>query len=384
MTSFIPARKQKYYPAALGAAGAASVLVACGLGTVPLGLAIVLLLAGLLLGKKINQRQADLQQAVADFMAGQADFGAQVTPVWGNHIESSREQMASAINSLTERFGGIVDKLDTTLRTATQATDSVEGGGTDLVAVFDKSEKDLKALITVQQASMANMESMLTKVQGLDRFIAELQDMASDVARIAQQTNLLALNAAIEAARAGELGRGFAVVAKEFRMLSNQSGQSGKKIAETVKVISAAIVDTCTTVRESVLAEDQSLEAAHTTIDQVMADFRNITEAFQQSSDLLQSESMSIQSEVNQALVQMQFQDRVSQIMTQVVTNIERLPTILQEQQQHYAQTGALVAHDPQDMLDEMKKSYVMADQHVIHEGGKVVASSGATDISFF
>jgi hypothetical protein len=35
-------------------------------------------------------------------------------------------------------------------------------------------------------------------------------------------------------------------------------------------------------------------------------------------------------------------------------------------------------------MLDEMKKTYVMADQHVIHEGGKVVQSSDKTDISFF
>jgi len=211
-----------------------------------------------------------------------------------------------------------------------------------------------------------------------------LQDMAFDVARIAQQTNLLALNAAIEAARAGELGRGFAVVAKEFRMLSNQSGESGKKIAQTVKVINAAILDTCATVREAVTVEGQSLDTAHATIDQVMADFRKITEAFQSSSDLLQGESMSIQSEVNQALVEMQFQDRVSQILTQVIGNMGRLPEVLQAQQQAHAQSGQLQAHDPQDMLDEMKKSYVMADQHVIHEGGQVQSSTAVTDISFF
>jgi len=207
--------------------------------------------------------------------------------------------------------------------------------------------------------------------------------MAFDVARIAQQTNLLALNAAIEAARAGELGRGFAVVAKEFRMLSNQSGDTGRKIAEKVKVISAAIVATCTVVRESVVAEDSSLESAHATINRVVADFRGITEAFQRSRDVLHGESLSIQSEVNQALVQMQFQDRVSQIMTQVVKNIERLPAVLQETQLTYAETGVLQAHDPQEMLTEMKKTYVMADQHVIHEGGKVTQSN-STDISFF
>jgi methyl-accepting chemotaxis protein len=203
------------------------------------------------------------------------------------------------------------------------------------------------------------------------------------VARIAQQTNLLALNAAIEAARAGELGRGFAVVAKEFRMLSNQSGESGRKIAETVKVISAAIVDTCTVVRESVVAEDSSLASAQATINRVMADFKGITEAYQGSSDLLQAESMSIQAEVNDALVQMQFQDRVSQIMTQVNKNLDRLPQVLQAQHQHYAQSHVLQPLDAQELLGELKKTYVMADQHVIHEGGQV-KQSNTTDISFF
>jgi len=374
----------RHYPAALGLVSALAVLAAGGLNAQALVAAPLLLLAGVLLGRQLVKKEAAMQQAIADFLASQTSLGEQVVPVWCNHIEASRSQMEQAVNALSERFGGIVDKLGEALHTATQATDSVENSGTDLVTIFDKSEKDLKALVNVQQASMSNMEAMLGKVQGLDRFTVALQDMAFDVARIAQQTNLLALNAAIEAARAGELGRGFAVVAKEFRMLSNQSGESGKKIAQTVKVINAAILDTCATVREAVTVESQSLDTAHATIDQVMADFRKITEAFQSSSDLLQGESMSIQSEVNQALVEMQFQDRVSQILTQVIGNMGRLPEVLQAQQQAHTQSGQLQAHDPQDMLDEMKKSYVMADQHVIHEGGQVQSSAAVTDISFF
>jgi methyl-accepting chemotaxis protein len=291
--------------------------------------------------------------------------------------------METAINALSDRFGGIVDKLDVALRTATQATDSLEGGGTDLVAIFGKSEQDLRALIAVQTTAMSNMENMLAKVQGLDRFIVELQEMAFDVARIAQQTNLLALNAAIEAARAGELGRGFAVVAKEFRMLSNQSGDTGRKIAEKVKVISAAIVDTCTVVRESVVAEDQSLGSVQTTIDRVMTDLRTVTDAFQSSSNLLQDESMSIQAEINAALVQLQFSDRVSQIMTQVNKNIDRLPEVLQEHLENYVATRTLEPMDALEMLAELQKTYVMADQHVIHQGGKVEQKT-VTDISFF
>ncbi len=367
----------------LGLLGAVAVLLAGGLTWLAGALAVLLLLAGGISGQKLVAMRRLTQQSIDNYLAGQAQFGEELVPVWQNHIEASRSQMETAVNVLSDRFGGIVDKLGDALRTATQATDSIEGNGTNLVAIFGKSEQDLRSLITLQQTAMGNMETMLAKVQGLDRFIVELQDMASDVARIAQQTNLLALNAAIEAARAGELGRGFAVVAKEFRMLSNLSGETGRKIAEKVKVISAAIVDTCAVVRESVVAEDHSLESVHSTIDRVMTDLRGVTDAFQRSSNLLQDESTSIQSEINQALVQMQFQDRVSQILTQVNKNLGHLPQALQDQVQQYRQTRTLAPMDAQQMLTELKKTYVMADQHVIHEGGKV-AQNTTTDISFF
>lgn len=372
----------KYLPLAWGSLAVVALLWVGQASLLSVALAGVLLAVGGLITWLLAQKEAALHHAVADYLVGQATYSADVVPVWNGHIESSRAQMEVAVNALSERFGGIVDKLDVALRTATQETDGMEGGG-GLLALFAKAQQDLSALIEVQKSSMGNMEQMLDKVQQLDRFVVEMQDMAADVARIAQQTNLLALNAAIEAARAGDLGRGFAVVAKEFRMLSNQSGETGRKIAEKVKVISTAIVDTCSTVRESVVAEDVSLESAHATIDRVITDFKGITEAFQRSRDVLQGESLSIQSEVNEALVQLQFQDRVSQILTQVIKNIERLPAVLQETQLAYAQTGVLTAHNAQDTLVEMKKTYVMADQHVIHDGGKVVQSN-ATDISFF
>jgi len=371
------------YSSGFGLLAALAVLLAGGLSWLTGSLALGLLLAGALLGKHQMTREKLAQQAIEDYLAGQAQFGQKLVPVWKNHIESSRAQMETAVNSLSERFGGIVDKLDAAVRTATMETDNIEANGNDLVSVFTRSEQQLVALIASQQAAMSSMESMLVKVQGLDRFIVELHDMADDVARIAQQTNLLALNAAIEAARAGELGRGFAVVAKEFRMLSNQSGETGKRIADKVNIISTAITDTCTVVRESVAQEDGSMGTAHTTIDTVLADFKSIIEAFSRSSTLLKDESVDIQNEVNQALVQMQFQDRVSQIMSQILKNMDRLPVVLQEQVTQYAQTLALQPLDAESLLTELKETYVMADQHVIHQGGQV-AQSSTSDISFF
>jgi methyl-accepting chemotaxis protein len=224
---------------------------------------------------------------------------------------------------------------------------------------------------------------MLEKVQGLDSFIVELNSMAGDVAQIAHQSNLLSLNAAIEAARAGELGRGFAVVAKEFRTLSAKSGETGKHIAEKVAIISAAIAEACKVVEDTVEQRESRVATTEASIGRVLSELRGITDALERSSGLLKGESKSIQTEINQALVQLQFQDRVSQIMTQVNKSIDTLPTILRQQLQHYQETHQLERLDSETLLAELQKSYVMADQHVIHQGGKV-DQKNTTDISFF
>jgi len=371
------------YPTALGLSAALAVLFVGGVSWLAVSLAMGLVAAGTGLGMRLAARQTAFMQTIDRYLAGQQEFGAQVAPVWSGHIESSREQMGHAITSLTDRFSGIVEKLDIAVQASELETHAIEDSEKGIVAVFERSEKELGAVISTQKQAMVSMARMFEKVQGLNHFIAELHDMAADVARIAHQTNLLALNAAIEAARAGELGRGFAVVAKEVRMLSIQSGAAGKRITDTVGVISAAIVETSRQVKDSVKKEDSSMLKAEAMIEQVLSEFKAITDALQRSSALLKVESVGIKSEIGEALVQFQFQDRVSQIMNHVSNNVGQLPEFLQKHQQQYAQSGVLKTLDATALLDVLKETYVMADQHLIHQGGRVTAKN-ETEITFF
>lgn len=376
-------RVQWVYPLTLGLAAAAAVLLVGELSALSLGLALALLLLALAIGYQLTARHKALHRSIDRFVADQQHFGDEVAPVWSRHIESSREQMDTAIAGLSERFAGIVDSLDAAVHTASLEAQTLEDGDKGLVAVFNRAERDLGGVIASQNAAVSGMQAMLEKVEGLDRFTQELQGMAQDVAKIAQQSNLLSLNAAIEAARAGDLGRGFAVVAKEFRMLSNLSGDTGRNIAAKVGVISAAIADASSMVRESVEQRDSRIQVSTNTISNVLQDFRAVTDTLQRSSSLLKDESVVIQNEIGQALVQLQFQDRVSQIMGNVKSNIEQLPVFLQDNHDQYVQTGVLVPLDPEVLLGALKKTYVMADQHAIHSG-EAVAQNADNEIRFF
>jgi methyl-accepting chemotaxis protein len=319
---------------------------------------------------------------IDDYLAAREHFGDAVLPVWCRHIENSRTQMEEAVSDLASRFSNIVDKLDN----AVHVSSANNQDGASMTEVFSHSEQRLGSVVKSMKSAMTSKQAMLAQIKDLERFTRELRGMAEGVASIAAQTNLLALNAAIEAARAGPAGRGFAVVAQEVRQLSMRSAETGKEITNRVGLISSAILAASQAADQSSEAEDKSMHSAEGMIEAVLNEFRGITDALVQSSELLKQESIGIQGEVGQALVQLQFQDRVSQVMAHVRENMEQLLPLLRENREIYVAGGALEPLDPNRLLHELQKTYAMAEEHAVHSGVKhaAPAAAEADEITFF
>jgi len=356
-------------PLALAVAGALGTLVAGGLQWLPILWSLLLLVAGVALALRSGVADTSQHDMIEHYLAAREQFSEQVMPVWSRHIESSRSQMEEAVAELAGRFSGIVDKLDRAVKVSSME----QQGGGNMVSIFASSEKQLGSVIASMKSAMESKQAMLAQIRQLQGYTRELRDMAEGVASIAAQTNLLALNAAIEAARAGPAGRGFAVVAQEVRNLSNRSAETGRNIAERVGQISHAIVGACQAAGESSEQENQSMASAEGMIEAVLRDFRGVTDALVHSSDLMKQESVAIQGEVCEALVHLQFQDRVSQVMAHVRDNIELLPAVLRDNRQRYDAEQELAALDADALLAELQKTYAMAEEHAIHHGTPVV-----------
>jgi len=346
--------------------------------------AVGLVTAGVILDGRRRGHEARVRRASAAFIASTDDLGRELLPVWAAHIESSREQMETAVAALTQRFAGIVDRLDQTARVSSQGDDK------GLAAAFSHSREELGAILESLREAMASNAALHAEVQSLGRFVAELQQMAAEVANIAQQTNLLAINAAIEAAHAGAEGRGFAVLAQEVRKLSALSGETGQRMAAKVRVIGEAIRVAHDAAQASAAREAASVQASEGMINGVLERFRGVTEALESSAAVLKQESAGIQVEIVESLVQLQFQDRVSQRMSHVLDNIGRLPALLTESRRRFDESGALAPVDAKVLLGELEGSYAMADERATHAGQRADASpeaavgGGLEEVTFF
>jgi len=371
---------------ALGAAGGISTCAASGGGLWSWIAAAGLLAAGVLVDRRHAALKRSLKRATTDYLVAAEGMGKDVLPVWSGHIETSRVQMETAIASLSERFAGIVNKLDQAMRASDMAGSSMQGQDQSqgLVAVFSNSSRELNAVLDSLRQAMASNGLMREEVQNLHHFIDELRQMAAEVANIAAQTNLLAINAAIEAAHAGETGRGFSVLAQEVRKLSAMSGETGKRMADKVALVADAIANARRSAEVSATREAASITGCEASITGVLDGFRGVTEALSESADVLKRESLGIQAEVGEALVQLQFQDRVSQVMTHVRQNMALLPEQLAQSRIGYERDGVLAPVNARALLAELEKTYAMAEERETHGGGGAAGAPKNEEITFF
>ncbi|MBP0946019.1 methyl-accepting chemotaxis protein [Pseudomonas alliivorans] len=369
-------------------------------GTSPANLAACGVLAVLGVGAGVWSARSQREQAVrltADALtqhqSNDAAIGAKASraqlnevllgamPIWAKQVESSRQQTETAIIELTSRFTGISERLQETVQASQQAAGELDGQNADgALKVLAQSDSELSQVIDSLKATQASRDQTLTQVRSLTAYTGELRTMAADVAAIAAQTNLLALNAAIEAARAGEAGRGFAVVADAVRSLSSKSSETGQQMSAKVDIINNAITQLVEAASSGADQDSHSVTESEQSIQHVLQRFQSITGRLAESADLLKQESYGIRDEMTEVLVSLQFQDRVSQILTHVRDNIDSLHTHLQQSSQS---PDEAVAINAREWLARMESTYATDEQRLTHRG-ESAAQQNSQEITFF
>ncbi|TLP58233.1 chemotaxis protein [Pseudomonas mosselii] len=244
----------------------------------------------------------------------------EAAPAWLDGLEQSRALVASNIGGLLERFAAIHQRVGASLEAAERVV-AQDGVGEGLRQSTEQLHQVTDAFSQRGQRQNAVLES----ISHLGSYTGQLQAMARHVQEIASQTNLLALNAAIEAARAGENGRGFSVVADEVRKLSQLSATTGQSMDLKVGEINHAIqasIESAQTLNQQDQADLTRLQAL---LDGVIDGLGGNLSALDHTSRALQQDARTTQQDIQAIMVNLQFQDRVDQMLDHVRIDLHEL-----------------------------------------------------------
>jgi methyl-accepting chemotaxis protein len=310
-------------PSGLGLASAVLMLALSGPSAAGAGCAALVVLAATVLGYRLAIRQLRERNEAApqrrDDPAALREMCARIFPVWARQIETSRDTADDAVASLARTFSGMVERLEATISASRGATAEIGAGDASIVATVGRSEADLANVVAILKSLQESKDAILRQV---GEYAAHLREMASDVQQIAMQIRLLALNGAIEAARAGEAGKAFAVVVGEMRRLAAQSAEVGARISSKVQTVNAAVAEMFRDTGRSDGDEGASIQRAERDIEAVLARFKGLTAGLSRSVAVMESESEALKNQISDALVALQFQDRVSQIMSHLAQSV--------------------------------------------------------------
>lgn len=323
--------------------------------------------------KSINFTEANTDSEDLEQLAVQGQLMLDALPIWAGQAQAARVQTEEAVVVLSSRFRSIVDRLASALGASSKDTSAQS-----LAEDADEGERSLRQVMGALRAIQKSRDELAADIRKLVANTQELQKMSFDVEHIALQTNILAINAAIEAAHAGEFGRGFAVVAQEIRALSLAARSTGKSITDRVRVINNALIETGEQ-NERVSNDDrQAVEDSEANIRSVLDRFRERTERLTQIAQHSSRESAVIKTEIGESLVQLQFQDRVGQILSQLADSMVQVRELPRD-----SSPGSSVQDQVRMHLEEMVNSYTTDEQRAIHQG-HAAQSVAPQEITFF
>lgn len=239
----------------------------------------------------------------------------------GEEIQRTQRILAEAIEHLVESFQGMSEQ---TRRQQQLGAEVVSGhladdpNSMDFESFARKTSGTLRAFV---DSVVDNSKLAMGLVEMTDKIsdqVRQINAMLGEIEGISKQTNLLALNAAIEAARAGEAGRGFAVVADEVRDLSGRTNHFSQQIRALMGTMQSSIHATegainqmaaqdmtfALTSKQDVELAMTGIEAFNTRTSQVVSELNEIAEA--------------VEARAGQAVMSLQFQDMVTQLLGHV------------------------------------------------------------------
>lgn len=313
-------------------------------------LAMLTLLVGwLVAGSALCMSPAERQNATApahfsrEVIEKSGEAIVHVSGEISRQVGEMRDEVARAQVIFSEAIGKLVGSfqdMNAQIQRQQQLGMQVVAGGAEGGSISEFQNFANKTSETLRQfvdSVVENSRLAMSLVEMTDRIISQMSEvrgMLGEIEGISKQTNLLALNAAIEAARAGEAGRGFAVVADEVRDLSGRTNHFSQQIRGSLSKMQTTIEATEQAINQMAAQDMTFALTSKSDVELAMVGINEMNRRTGETVLELNTIGERVEVAVNQAIMSLQFQDMVTQLLGHVSKRLDVLDEIVSDERQ--------------------------------------------------
>lgn len=286
-----------------------------------------------LLTEKLDAKHGgneDLEKSLSEFFNKVCSTSSQELPLLIESMSQIQSVVSDASTKLHTSFSGLNDSAELQSKLTYEIIDQLYCNTVDgKELILDKFSRDTASIIRdyvdlTVDVSDKSIEAV-NEVNDMNQQMDVMFKLLDQVSYIADQTGLLALNASIEAARAGEFGRGFAVVANEVRNLAHKSSELNAEIHSNVCTSKNLLQETNEIVSKIASLEmDNALESKDN-LDKMIIKVSEVSRFVDISLNDSSNISNKIQSDVANAIMALQYEDMVTQLISYVNSWLEKM-----------------------------------------------------------
>ncbi|MFT3733784.1 MAG: hypothetical protein QM776_01895 [Rhodocyclaceae bacterium] len=151
-----------------------------------------------------------------------------------------------------------------------------------------------------------------------------------------------------------------------------QSGDTGKRIQDTVNTVSDAIAHALSMSEDFARREAVSVSESQTAATEIVSNFNATADTLNHSLADLQAERRALENDIGDVLVSLQFQDRVHQIIEHVVSDMERMSGSAKT----VSDSNGANVPNVTTWLNTLSQSYTMLEQRDMHAHATSAASA--------
>ncbi len=319
--------------------------------------------------------------------AGNSEGIRAVLPV----LRAQLDEMSRQVEQSVVRVCGSFNDIASRSRKAVDQTVQLLGGNREehnatVERSIETSRLAIAGLLEQLERSAKTSGLVVSRMEQVEKSVFSVQSMLQEVEKIAFSNKLLALNAKIEAVHVGKLGSGFEIVADEISRQAQRSDELADEIGRCVHEMRETASAGAAELRAFVAEDRDKLAQSKADAETALNLLWSLHQRSRDSLAMMAKENAQLADEIAAAVVGLQFQDRVSQMVSHVVEALENVERSLGGADRKTQPPAASALTHVEALVDQVRTSYTMESERAVMARAlrEPEQESGGSDVELF